>query len=106
MNWRAFAGCAALALAGCETSAGFQQMADSYVGHPEAQLVGGLGVPTSVYVVDGTTKILTFAHSGQAFIGGATPMLIGMSCSLNMTVVNGWVTSWSATGNHCKAKPL
>lgn len=32
------------------------------------------------------------------------PTVIGLSCTVNVTITNGWVSRWQANGNHCVSR--
>lgn len=117
------AGCLLLA-AGCVTTAGFEEMADSYLGESEDGLVARFGPPTSVYVSPEGARFLTYARSrvvtipgqtptyqttiigGTAYtnpIGGSSPLAVTQSCELTFVLVGGVVSDWRAEGNNCKA---
>jgi hypothetical protein len=32
------------------------------------------------------------------------PTIIGLSCTVNITIHNGWVTAWRANGNNCVSR--
>jgi hypothetical protein len=61
-------------LAGCATTEKFNAKMNSFLGQPEAVIVGRYGAPKSVYQVDALTKVLTYRRSGAVPVGGGTTM--------------------------------
>lgn len=53
-----------LALAGCATTAGFDQRMGALVGMPEVELVRQLGVPNQVFIAEGR-RFLQYDRVGQ-----------------------------------------
>lgn len=60
------------ALAGCATQAKFQDKMNSFVGRPEAVLVGAYGPPQGSYTLNDGSKVLQYARSGQMVLPGVT----------------------------------
>lgn len=59
-------------LAGCATTAKFEEILNSYVGKPERSLIAGWGIPDSVYE-SGGTKYLTYSQSHSSYVAGLPP---------------------------------
>lgn len=61
-------------VAGCATQAKFQTKMDSFVGRPEAVLVGAYGPPQGSYTLNDGSKVLQYSRSGQMVLPGAQTM--------------------------------
>jgi hypothetical protein len=72
MRFATCAAAAALLMAGCATQAKFQTKMDSFLGQPEAVLVGTYGPPQSSYALNGGSKVLQYSRSGQMVLPGMT----------------------------------
>ena len=68
------AAAAALLLAGCATQAKFQAKMDSFVGRPEAVLVGAYGPPQGSYTLNDGSKVLQYSRNGQMVLPGVQTM--------------------------------
>ena len=106
----------------CATEGGFREMADSWLGHSETQLVSSLGAPHRVYNKISGQRLLTWSFSPNAsntspsttsgYIGpygtyygtttGGQTTTINMWCEVTFTVKNGRVKSWSYRGPGCR----
>lgn len=106
----------------CASEQGFHEMADSWVGATESELVSQLGPPDSLYVSPDGDRILTYSKEGSVTlpgsapsyqstiygntvystpVGGAPPSTIQLSCELSFVLKNDRVISWSSRGNSC-----
>jgi hypothetical protein len=110
-----------LALAGCQTRAGFEADLDQWLGVPEHELISAMGPPEHIYEMDGY-RYLTWVTKGVYSSPGYPPSYrvtdIGQStyyepvggfpssystyfCRITYTVHEGKVTKWSWEGNDC-----
>jgi hypothetical protein len=109
---------------GCASREGFEKIANSYLGSPEAALLAGWGPPDQVYNADADTKYLTYSSSHSGYMPGTPPTYqtncsfgyctsipIGGSpgyaytdtCKTSFKVVRGRIASWRSQGNACVA---
>jgi hypothetical protein len=109
--------------AGCATEANFKEMAGSWIGSTEQQLVATWGPPNGFYE-SGNTRYLSYARSRSGYVPGTAPSyqttVIGNTayttpyggspgysytnhCTLTFTVTNGIVAGYRYEGNACKA---
>lgn len=116
---------AMLALAGCATTARYEQVLASWVGETEGALVSSWGPPVDVYQAPDGMRVLTYRSAGNIFIpgtsptytstvvgntvytqahGGTAPTSIPLACTTNFTVVGGVITSWRWQGNNCTSR--
>jgi hypothetical protein len=112
---------AALALAGCQTTEGFDKFASGFVGQSEAAIIGRFGVPDKTYEAGGT-KYLAFTRSQTSYspgvapsyqsnvigntvyttsVGGMAPSVYTANCTLNFQITKGVVSGYSFNGNGC-----
>src|SRR4051812_11902023 len=61
-----------LCLIASGTTEGYEKVLSSYVGSPEAALIGRLSTPDSVYE-SGGTKYLTYSNSHTSYVPGIAP---------------------------------
>jgi len=76
------------AVAGCATPQKFHLVMNQYVGRSEAELVGKLGPPQSVYVLADGTRIMTYTRGSTMLLPGAittTPVTTNTTGQLNVT---------------------
>ena len=118
---KAALGLALLVLGGCVSQQQFNENLNSYVGRPEAELIGGLGIPDATYV-SGNTKYLSYRRSATGMtagvaptytssvigntvftqpVGGVAPTVYTMNCTVDFAVVNGVTRSFRYEGNSC-----
>lgn len=111
-------------LAGCATTAKYEENLQGWIGKPEQDLVRAWGAPNSVYATGGI-KFLTYAKTRQGYVPGMTPsyqtQVIGNTvvstpvggspghaytrqCDTTFEVSAGVVSSYRFEGNACKAK--
>lgn len=79
---------APLVLVGCATAEKFNLRMNEYMGRSEAELVGRLGPPQSVYTLDDGSKVLTYTRGSSVFIPGAvttTPVTTNTTGRVNVT---------------------
>ena len=109
---------------GCASQEGFEKIANSYLGSPEADLLERLGPPDQVYNADADTKYLIYSKSHSGYmpgtpptyqtscsfgyctsipIGGSPGYAYTDSCKTSFKVVRGMIESWRAQGNACVA---
>lgn len=115
----------AIALIGCATTAGYEQMLNSWVGAPEVELVRKWGPPANTYETAGS-KFIVYRHGRNMFMPGTpgttttqfvgntaytttspgiAPMNLSFSCETNFEIREGRVFSWRYNGNDCLAEP-
>jgi hypothetical protein len=111
-------------LAGCATTAGYEQMLNTWMGSTEIDLVRKWGPPLGAYD-GGGSRFLTWESSGQVYVPGTAPsyqtQFIGNTayttpvggspgytvmkrCRTTFELRNGVVSSWRWDGNACKAR--
>ena len=80
-----------------ETTKGYEQMLETWIGAPEDRLIAQWGIPTSLYET-GEHKYLKFHRNyGWSQYGE-------WYCDVTMTITNDVVTNLAWRGNACKAK--
>lgn len=120
---RAIACVAFLLLAACATESGFREVADSWLGSTEQELVATWGPPDQVYE-SGGNKYLTYLDTGSVYVPGTSPTysttFVGntayttsyggtpartyaMSCKVTFAIANSRITSYRYEGNACRA---
>jgi Sel1 repeat len=57
---------------GCATTAGYEQMLQTWVGHSEDELISRWGAPQNVYTLNSGGKVLTYDNRRNVQIGGYT----------------------------------
>jgi hypothetical protein len=116
---------AVLSLSACATRANYEAALNSWIGHPESELVGAWGPPVNGYTAPDGVRILTYNSSGQMTlpgtppsyttncvgntcytnpVGGTRPTTINLSCATNFTVTNGVISTWRYQGNNCVSR--
>jgi hypothetical protein len=116
---------APLLIAGCASTAKYEAVLNSWMGHGEAELVSAWGPPANVYAAPDGTRILTYNSSRNVYIpgqapnyqtnvigrtayttavGGRSAMNIGMSCATSFTISHGKVSTWRYQGNNCTSR--
>ena len=101
----------AFTLAACATTAGYEEILDSWVGSTEDQLVDSWGPPDGFYE-GGGKKYLTYVYSSSGYTPGlpatssmpATPgYSYSYNCKTTFTVIGNEITNWRYKGNACWA---
>ena len=116
----------ALLATGCvatRTVENYEATLDTWIGAPEAHLIGQWGPPDKFYSLDDDTKFLTYVWANTSTIagtppsysttfygdtayttayGGSDPITIRRRCETTFTITDGLVTDWSWQGNNCK----
>lgn len=113
---------AMLAVMSCASEQGFREMADTWIGATESEVVSQLGPPSNVYVTPSGDRVLTYSEEGSMTlpgtapsyqstvygstvystpIGGSPPSTISLSCELSFVFKNDRVINWSSRGNNC-----
>lgn len=111
-------------LAACATTAGYEEILDSWMGSSESSIVSSWGAPDNVYTAPDGTRIITYYSSRNIVLPGTAPTYtttvygntayttssggspatnIGMSCETSFTIKKGRIISWRYQGNDCKA---
>jgi hypothetical protein len=108
---------ALLALAACAQEPPLEVRLQPFVGRSEAELVGGLGVPTATYEAGGTRFLqyeerTSTVYPGDPFWPGpyrrfgapiySPPLLVTRSCAITFGVRDGRVTGFTFRGNGCR----
>ena len=102
---------AAAVLSGCLPDQ-INKTMKSWMGHSETELVGNWGPPTNTYIVDSSTKILSwyYTRDGTQVAGSAwtdsygvvhytAPQNVGgYTAKRTFTITNGTIVSWSWEG--------
>jgi len=105
--------------AGCANGlAQRQAFLNQFVGHPEQELLGKLGVPNRTYTAEGV-KYLAYDQRRIALVpplppygpgpwwpygwygAGAPPQAVELNCETTFTVAGGVVKSYTLRGNAC-----
>jgi len=110
-------------LAGCVTTAKFEDKLNSWVGHSEDDLVRSWGPPSGVYET-ANSKYLTYARSAQGYVPGVAPsyqsyavgntvytrpvggspgFAYSQQCNATFELVGGVIRSWRWEGNACRS---
>lgn len=116
--------CASVILAGCATTANYEKLLSSWVGHSELELIRAWGSPVGQYE-SGGVRFVTYEQRRNVFIPGTNPTyqtnIIGntayttavggspaynipLSCRTTFEIQNERVTSWRWEGNGCKSR--
>ena len=111
-------------LAGCATTAKYEAMLNTWVGHSEDELIRRWGPPDRVYETS-SSKYLQFSRSASGYVPGTPPSyqttIVGNTaytnavggspgfaytnwCNTIFELQSGVVRSWRWEGNACKAK--
>jgi len=65
--------CCILLIAGCATTAGYNQVLNTWLGSPERNLISSWGIPDSVYEISATKKIISYFRSNTVYTPGVAP---------------------------------
>lgn len=94
---------AAIVLAGCATTSGFEKKVASFNGKSELDLIRALGTPQQSYAVE-DKKFLTYSSSRFVMVPTAYGNIgNNLSCQVTFEIYQGMVVSWSWKGNDCQA---
>ncbi len=105
-----------LLLAGCISTANYEQVLDTWIGSTETELVAVWGVPARMYDAKDGARVLTYEDSDNLqtpttattnVVGGTAYTTIHggqeveFSCRTTFVIRSGVVASWSHDGNYC-----
>ena len=100
-------------LFGCATTAKYEEKLQSWVGHPEVDLIASWGPPSSIYNLTNGSKILTYSYSSgpqaisqyNSFTNSFYTSSFNSWCTTNFTINSiGSISSWRWEGNACLAR--
>ena len=110
-------------LMSCATTANYENILESWVGHPESELVSSWGIPDGSYET-GEKKYLIYNYSKSSYIPGTKPsyrtniigntayttssggspgFMVNKRCKTTFTITNGTIVNWDWMGNACRA---
>jgi hypothetical protein len=113
-----------LGLTACATTANYERLLSSWVGHSELDLVRAWGSPTGQYE-SGGVRFLTYEQRRNVFmpgtnptyqtniigntayttaIGGSPAYNIPISCRTTFEIQNQRITNWRWEGNGCRSQ--
>ncbi|HHM5293883.1 TPA: hypothetical protein ACRMRV_006294, partial [Pseudomonas aeruginosa] len=111
-------------LAGCATTAKYENVLNSWVGSSEIDLIRAWGPPQQAYN-SGESRFITYTNSSNIYMPGVSPSYtttyygntayttssggspaqnIPLSCTTTFELKNGVILSWQWQGNHCVAR--
>lgn len=109
-------------LTSCASEQGFREIADSWIGASESDLVSEMGPPSNVYLAPNGDRILTYSRQGSMVlpgtapsyqstiygssiysrpIGGTPPATVNLSCELSFIIRDDRIKNWSSRGTSC-----
>lgn len=100
---------AALVVASCATTGGYESSLKPWAGAQEADLLRAWGTPARSYEANGRKFIVFEAQreihlpdsSDEGQAGGSIGMDVGLSCTTTFELENSKVVSWSYKGDDC-----
>ncbi|MBS7811862.1 hypothetical protein [Roseococcus pinisoli] len=102
---------ALLMLAGCASSAGFDQRMQAYVGRSESDLVASLGVPARTFQTPEGRRFIQYERrrvqassvGGWGWGRGGGVDVMTLDCNVTFEVTGGRVEGFTSRGNDCVA---
>lgn len=96
-----------LSIAGCATTANYEKILQTYVGHDADELVTNWGPPANSYEMKNGSKVITFMSingSTSQYIGNGLVVSTQHYCKTDFIVDSANVIqSWQWEGNACRA---